>query len=96
MNETASMAETIAYSPYAKAVFDGPYPTYKALSDTEPAHDSEEYDAYFLTRFEDTRARGTNAKNRSVEHRTTADPLLLHSPGRSLHIRNMAPRASCG
>lgn len=35
MNETASMAETIAYRPYADAVFDDPYPSYNALRATE-------------------------------------------------------------
>ena len=79
------------YSPYAEAVFDDPYPLYKALRDDDPAHYDEELDAHFLTRFDDIWALGTNSKNLSVKDGTTPDHLLVRKAGRSLSISNMDP-----
>ena len=91
MNEDAPMAEVTDYSPYSEAAFDDPYPSYKVLRDTDPAHYSEEHNAHFLTRFDDIWALGTNAKNLSVQQGTTPDHLLLQNAGRSLSISNMDP-----
>ena len=43
----------IDYDPYAPAMLDAPWETYRRLRDEEPAHYIEAYDCWALSRFED-------------------------------------------
>ncbi len=41
------------YHPYSDAIFQDPYPIYRKLRDEQPAYYIEEFDTWFLSRFED-------------------------------------------
>ena len=43
----------VDYHPFSDAVFDDPYPIYRRLRDEAPALYLEEFDCWFLSRFED-------------------------------------------
>jgi len=43
----------IDYHPFSEAVYDDPYPFYRRLRDEAPAFYLEEFDCWFLSRFED-------------------------------------------
>ena len=43
----------VDYHPYSDQILDDPYPVYAKLRAEAPAYFVEEYDAWFLSRFED-------------------------------------------
>lgn len=47
------MTELLTYNPFLPEVQDDPYPTYRALRETEPVHRSPFLDLWFLTRYDD-------------------------------------------
>jgi cytochrome P450 len=67
----------VDYHPYAEAVFDDPYPVYRKLRDEQPAYFVEEFDAWFLSRFEDIWQINMNFKALSSAQGTTPGHLLV-------------------
>lgn len=47
------MTEVLTYNPFLPEVQDDPYPTYRALRESEPVHRSPFMDLWFLTRYDD-------------------------------------------
>jgi cytochrome P450 len=66
----------VEYHPYSEALFEDPYPTYRKLRDEQPAYFVEEFDAWFLSRFEDIWQVNMNFKALSSSHGTTPGHLL--------------------
>jgi cytochrome P450 len=66
----------VAYHPYSDAILDDPYPVYRSLRDEQPACYVEEFDAWFLSRFEDIWRVNMNFKALSSENGTTPGHLL--------------------
>jgi cytochrome P450 len=67
----------IDYDPYSEALFEDPYPTYRKLRDEQPACYVEEFDAWFLSRFEDIWQLNMNFKALSSSQGTTPGHLLV-------------------
>jgi cytochrome P450 len=66
----------IEYHPYSDSVLEDPFPSYQRLRDERPACYVEEFDAWFLSRFEDIWRMNMNFKALSSEHGTTPGHLL--------------------
>ena len=66
----------IDYNPYSDAVIDDPYPFYRRLRGEAPAYYIEEFDAWFLSRFEDIWQVNQNFAALSAENGTTPGHLL--------------------
>ena len=66
----------IDYHPYSDAVLDDPYPFYRRLRDEQPAYYIGEFDAWFLSRFEDIWQVNQNASALSAAGGTTPGHLL--------------------
>ena len=66
----------IDYHPYSDAVINDPYPVYRRLRDEQPACYIEEFDAWFLSRFEDIWQINQNASALSAANGTTPGHLL--------------------
>ena len=67
----------VDYHPYSEAVFEDPYPLYQQLRDEQPAYYLEEFDAWFLSRFEDIWQINMNFKALSSAQGTTPGHLLV-------------------
>ncbi len=68
----------IDYDPFSDRIFDDPLPVYKQLRDEAPLHYLEEFDCWFLSRFEDIwRALETQAGFFTSAGGTTSIDLML-------------------
>jgi cytochrome P450 len=67
----------VDYHPYSEEIFDDPYPVYRQLRDEQPAYYVEEFDAWFLSRFEDIWQLNMNFKALSSANGTTPGHLLV-------------------
>ena len=56
----------IHYTPYLEEVIDDPYPSYARLREEAPAYFVEEYNCWFLSRFEDVWKCEIDAKGFTV------------------------------
>ena len=68
----------LAYDPFSHEWQQDPYPIYRRMRAEKPAYYVEEYDAWFLSRFEDIWKSGANFKNLSAADGTTPGHLLTH------------------
>ena len=43
----------VEFDPFSESFFDDPFPSYRRLRDESPVHYVEEFDAWFISRFQD-------------------------------------------
>src|SRR3954454_22777814 len=84
------MGATLGYDPYLDAVLDDPHPVYARLRDEAPALFLEEYDAWFLSRF-DYVWEALQRPELSVAEGITPSQLLLGAPANPLMPSQMDP-----
>ena len=88
------------YNPFSDDVLDDPHPLYRRLRDEAPAYYSEEFDCWFLSRFDDIWEQTGDTKTYSAAARGTTPAHLLTNqlpvfPSVNLmdppeHVRNRA------
>ena len=81
----------IQYDPYSDVIMDDPYPVYARLRKEAPAYYVEEFDAWFLSRFEDIWRVGPDAKHFSAMEGTTPNHLLTKDTPLNLSFASMDP-----
>jgi cytochrome P450 len=81
----------IHYDPYSDQIMDDPYPVYAKLRKEAPAYYVEEFDAWFLSRFEDIWKVGPDAKHFSAMEGTTPNHLLTKDTPLNLSFASMDP-----
>jgi cytochrome P450 len=81
----------LQYHPYAEEIFVDPYPTYRRLRAEQPAYFVEEYDAWFLSRFEDIWKVGPDFQHFSALQGTTPNHLLTKDTPLNLSFASMDP-----
>ena len=81
----------VDYHPYADRIMDDPYPVYEKLRAEAPAYYCEEYDAWFLSRFDDIWRVGPDAKHFSAMEGTTPNHLLSKDTPLNLSFASMDP-----
>jgi hypothetical protein len=79
------------YHPYAEEIFVDPYPIYRRLRAEQPAYYVEEYDAWFLSRFEDIWRVGPDFQHFSALQGTTPNHLLTKDTPLNLSFASMDP-----
>jgi cytochrome P450 len=72
----ASGSAMVNYDPFSDAIFEDPYPTYRRLRDEAPLHYIGEYDAWFVSRFQDVWDLEQDQRNLSSKHGTTSTHLV--------------------
>jgi cytochrome P450 len=68
------------YDPHSKEVFDDPYPVYQRLRDEAPAYYIEEFNCWFLSRFEDIWQAEQDNESFTVTEGVTSDFVLTTRP----------------
>jgi hypothetical protein len=81
----------VGYHPYSEQIFVDPYPVYERLRAEEPACYVEEYDAWFLSRFEDIWRVGPDFQHFSALQGTTPNHLLTKDTPLNLSFASMDP-----
>jgi cytochrome P450 len=81
----------LSYDPYSDEIFDDPHPIYERMRAESPAHYVEEYDAWFLSRFEDIWKVGPDFRHFSAEEGTTPNHLLSKDTPLNLSFASMDP-----
>lgn len=91
----------IAFDPFSEAYFDDPFPIYKEMRAEAPALYLEEYDCFFLSRFEDiweavsdhrfSHRRGTNSQDLLVDKMPNRALSNLVPPEHTALRRRLAP-----
>jgi cytochrome P450 len=81
----------VEYNPYAEQIFVDPYPIYRRMRDEQPAYYVEEYDAWFLSRFEDIWRVGPDFQHFSAQQGTTPNHLLTQDTPLNLSFASMDP-----
>jgi cytochrome P450 len=75
----------VEFDPYSEALFTDPFPTYRQLRDTARDLYLEQYDCFFLSRFEDVH---NACRNKNFTHARGTTPMTLLQgvppPGRAL------------
>jgi cytochrome P450 len=79
------------YDPYSDAIMTNPYPTYVALRNESPAHYIEEFDTWFLSRFEDVWRAGSDHESFKTKNGTTPGHLLTHDTPVALSFNSFDP-----
>src|SRR5215468_9462629 len=81
----------VQYHPYAEEIFVDPYPIYRRMRTEQPAYFVEEYDAWFLSRFEDIWKVGPDFQHFSALQGTTPNHLLTKDTPLNLSFASMDP-----
>jgi len=81
----------LEYHPYSNQIFEDPYPVYEWMRAEKPAYYVEEYDAWFLSRFEDIWRVGPDWKHFSAQEGTTPTHLLSKDTPLNLSFASMDP-----
>lgn len=81
----------VDYHPHSTEIMDAPYGVYEKLRADAPAFFVEEYDAWFLSRFEDIWKVGPDFKNFSAMEGTTPNHLLTKDTPLNLSFASMDP-----
>lgn len=81
----------VDYHPYSDQIFDDPYPVYEKLRAEAPAFYFEEYDTWFLSRFEDIWKVGPDFKHFTASEGTTPNHLLTKDTPLNLSFASMDP-----
>jgi cytochrome P450 len=83
---------SVEYNPYMDDVLYGdPYPVYARMRAEDPVYFVEEYDAWFLSRFEDIWRAGPDFKHFSAQEGTTPPHLLTKDTPLNLSFASMDP-----
>ena len=85
------MAAAVDYQPYSEQIFVDPYPVYRRMRAEAPAYYVEEYDAWFLSRFEDIWRVGPDFQHFSALQGTTPNHLLTKDTPLNLSFASMDP-----
>jgi cytochrome P450 len=81
----------LEYHPYAEEIFVDPYPIYRRMRAEQPAYYVEEYEAWFLSRFEDIWKVGPDFQHFSALQGTTPNHLLTKDTPLNLSFASMDP-----
>src|SRR5438093_765811 len=81
----------VDYHPFSDAIFDDPYPTYKRLRDESPVHYLEEFDCWFLSRFEDVWNLEQDQRNLTSKFGTTSTHLVTKQTPISPNLSGLDP-----
>jgi cytochrome P450 len=77
------------YHPFSEAVYDDPYATYRRLRDEAPAYYLEEFDTWFLSRFEDVWRMEQDQRPLTSRFGTTSTHLLTHQTPTSPNLSSL-------
>ena len=83
----------VDYHPFSDAIFDDPYPIYKRLRDESPLHYLEEFDCWFVSRFEDVWALEQDQSNLTSKFGTTSTHLVTKQTPTSPNLSGLDPPA---
>ncbi len=81
----------VHYDPYSDEIYDDPYPVYEKMRAEQPVYYVEEYDCWFLSRFEDIWRVGPDAKHFTATQGTTPPHLLTKDTPLNLSFASMDP-----
>ena len=82
----------VQYNPFMDEILYGdPYPVYKRMRAEEPVYYVDEYDAWFLSRFEDIWRAGPDFEHFSAHEGTTPPHLLTKDTPLNLSFASMDP-----
>src|SRR5262249_48604844 len=79
--------------PFSDAIFDDPYPIYKRLRDESPLHYLEEFDCWFVSRFEDVWSLEQDQRNLTSKFGTTSTHLVTKQTPTSPNLSGLDPPA---
>lgn len=79
------------YEPYSDQIKDDPYPVYARMRRERPIYYVEEYDAWFLSRFDDIWKVGPDGKHFTAMEGTTPNHLLTKDTPLNLSFASMDP-----
>jgi cytochrome P450 len=77
------------YHPFDEAVWDDPFPTYRRLRDEAPAYYLEEFDCWFLSRFEDVWQMQQDQRPLTSKFGTTTTHLLTRQTPTSANLSSL-------
>ena len=81
----------VDYHPFSDAIFDDPYPIYKRLRDESPLHYLEEFDCWFVSRFEDVWSLEQDQRNLTSKFGTTSTHLVTKQTPISPNLSGLDP-----
>src|SRR5258705_1031770 len=81
----------VDYHPFSDAIFDDPYPIYKRLRDDSPVHYLEEFDCWFVSRFEDIWNLEGDQRNLTSKFGTTSTHLVTRQTPTSPNLSGLDP-----
>jgi cytochrome P450 len=81
------------YDPFSEALWEDPFPVYRRLRDESPAHYLEEFDCWFVSRFEDVWRLEQDQRNLSSKAGTTSTHLLTKQTPTSPNLSCLDPPA---
>ena len=81
----------VHYDPYMDEIQEAPHAIYKQLRDESPVHYIEEYDCWFLSRFETVWEAASDFKNLKTKKGTTPGHLLVHDTPPSMSFNAYDP-----
>jgi cytochrome P450 len=81
----------VDYHPFSDAIFDDPYPIYKQLRDESPVHYLEEFECWFVSRFEDVWNLEQDQRNLTSKFGTTSTHLVTKQTPISPNLSGLDP-----
>lgn len=81
----------VDYDPYMDEIMDSPYPTYRRLRDESPVHYLEEYDCWFLSRFETVWDTASDSHHFRTAKGTTPGHLLTRDTPPTMSLNAYDP-----
>ena len=81
------------YDPFSEAVWEDPFPVYRRLRDESPAHYLEEFDCWFVSRFEDVWKLEQDQRALTSKFGTTSTHLLTKQTPTSPNVSCLDPPA---
>ena len=81
----------VDYHPFSQQVIDDPHPIYKQLREEDPCFYLEEWDTYFISRFEDIWQQSMDGENYSTEEGTTTAQLVTQVQPVTPMLNNINP-----
>jgi cytochrome P450 len=81
------------YDPFSEALWEDPFPVYRRLRDESPAHYLEQFDCWFVSRFEDVWELEQDQRNLTSKAGTTSTHLLTKQTPTSPNLSCLDPPA---
>ena len=81
----------VDYHPFSDDVYRDPFPIYRRLRDEAPAFYLEEFDCWFLSRFEDVWTQLQDQQHLTTTHGTTTTHLLTRQTQTSAASATVTP-----